>query len=482
MGMTHVSADYFERVADQWDDLRAGYFSEAVRAVAIRKAYLRPEYHVADIGAGTGYMTAGLAPLVQHVFALDGSKEMLDIARKKMQDLKNITFQEADGLALPLPDGSLDAVFANMYLHHCPEPLAAIQEMSRLLRPGGRLVITDMDTHPYTWLRTEMADAWQGFERDQIHAWFQQAGLVNVIVDCTGEDCFAEPEHPQDLEPEQHQAHISTFVAVGTRRLPGVREAVQAGYGATAEGKSGFCSSPAEESMTSCCVSPNSEQLIPLEVIQSPQFMTGYTVESLAEAPQDAVEISLGCGNPLTLAGLQPGEVVLDIGSGGGIDAFLAARQVGPSGRVIGVDMTPAMLARARTSAEKAGFSQVEFRQGQAEALPAEDGLVDVVISNCVINLCEDKGQVFGEAFRVLKNGGRLEVSDMVTSQAFPCELAASSADWAGCVFGALPEGEYLDLIAQAGFKEIVARRSTMEQVVPGVSVYSVAVSARKSS
>ena len=180
--------------------------------------------------------------------------------------------------------------------------------------------------------------------------------------------------------------------------------------------------------------------------------MLGYTPDVLGAAPREAVEISLGCGNPLALAGLQTGESVLDIGSGGGIDAFLAARQVGPLGRVIGVDMTPAMLERARNTAERAGYSQVEFRQGQAEALPVADNQVDVVISNCVINLCEDKGQVFGKPTGYLKSGGRLEVSDMVTSQAFPRELAADPAEWAGCVYGALPEQEYLDLISSGRF------------------------------
>jgi arsenite methyltransferase len=172
--------------------------------------------------------------------------------------------------------------------------------------------------------------------------------------------------------------------------------------------------------------------------------------------------------------------VVLDIGSGGGMDAFISARKVGTTGKVIGVDMTPAMLERARQAAVKAGLAQVEFRQGQAEALPVEDSVVDVVISNCVINLCEDKGRVFQEAYRVLKDGGRLEVSDVVTNQAFPLEMIAHAADWAGCVFGALPEQEYLDLVAQAGFRDLGVRRSQSAEVVPGVSTYSIIVSARK--
>ena len=182
MTMTPASKEYFDQNAEKWDGLQASYYTEALRTTAIRKAYLRPEYIVADIGAGTGFMTAGLAPLVHQVCALDGSMAMLDIARKNLDAFSNVIYREADGLKLPLSDESMDAVFANMYLHHCPDPMAAILEMSRLLRPGGRLVITDMYSHPYAWLREEMADTWQGFEHDQMRSWLRQAGLVNVIV------------------------------------------------------------------------------------------------------------------------------------------------------------------------------------------------------------------------------------------------------------------------------------------------------------
>ena len=206
----------------------------------------------------------------------------------------------------------------------------------------------------------------------------------------------------------------------------------------------------------------------------------GYAVEDLLAAPEDAAGLSLGCGNPLALAGLQPGEVVLDIGSGAGLDSFLAAKKVGESGKVIGVDMTPAMLERARATAERAGIGNVEFRQGFAEALPVEAGTVDVVISNCVINLSEDKGRVFREAFRVLKPGGRLELSDVVTGGALPFELRENSQGWAECVTGALPEQEYLDLIEQAGFEKPILRRSPSMGSAAGVPVYSAIVSAVK--
>jgi arsenite methyltransferase len=200
----------------------------------------------------------------------------------------------------------------------------------------------------------------------------------------------------------------------------------------------------------------------------------------LLAAPQEAADMSLGCGNPIVMSALKPGEIVLDIGSGGGLDAFLAAGKVGPTGKVIGVDMTPAMLERARTSAKRSGITNVEFRQGYAEDLPVDDSSVDVILSNCVINLTEDKGRVFREAFRVLKPGGRLEVSDMVTSGPMPMDLRESAAGWAECVTGALPEQEYLDLVSQAGFQNVTTRRSASMGESGEVYVYSVIASARK--
>ena len=236
MSMTQASSSYFEQVARQWDTLRSGYFTEAVRTAAIEKAYLRPEMVVADIGAGTGFISAGLAPLVQKVIAIDGSPAMLEVARKNLAPFNNVEYQVGEGLAIPLPDGSVDAAFANMYLHHCPDPLAAIAEMVRIIKPGGRLVITDMDTHPYAWLKDEMADEWMGFERDQVRAWFKAVDLVNVIVDCTGESCCAESRNPELKDAQGRSASISIFVATGTRRLR-MQSAVKEAYSAAAQSK-----------------------------------------------------------------------------------------------------------------------------------------------------------------------------------------------------------------------------------------------------
>jgi ubiquinone/menaquinone biosynthesis C-methylase UbiE/DNA-binding transcriptional ArsR family regulator len=482
MSMTPASSKYFEQVAGEWDNLRSGFFSEAVRETAIAKAYLRPEMVAADVGAGTGFMAAGLAPLIQHVHVLDGSPAMLEVARKNLSAFTNIEYHRADVLLLPLREASVDVVFANMLLHHCPDPLAAIQEMVSVLKPGGRLVITDVDVHPYTWLKEEMADVWMGFERDQVRAWFKDTGLVNVMVDCTGQSCCAETHEPQAAVQHDRPVNISVFVASGTRRVA-MREKVKDAYSAAAQGACD-CSGMQEPASAACCSdSPQSKPCCSEDTLtpnQAVNFATAYSPEERAAVPPEAEEISLGCGNPLALANLRPGEVVLDIGSGGGMDSFLAAGRVGPTGRAIGVDMTPAMLARARATALKAGISNVEFRQGQAESLPVEDGSVDVILSNCVINLCEDKGQVFREAYRVLKPGGRLEVSDVVTSGALPLELRQDAGEWAGCVSGALPEQEYLDLIAQAGFTNVTTRRSTSSGETGGVSVYSVIASARK--
>ncbi len=456
MSMTSESQVYFEQNATQWDALRTGYFPEAVREAAIARAYLRPEMEVADVGGGTGFMSAGLAPLVGRVHLVDGSAPMIDVARRNLAGFANVTYHHSDGATLPFADGSLDAVFANMYLHHCSDPLVAVREMVRVLKPGGRLLITDLDLHPYEWLREEMADVWQGFDREQLRAWYHEAGLVNVFVACTGEACCAESADATLTDTQDRKAQISVFVAVGTRSVTGTTEAVAAGYTERAEA-TGSCS----------CGAPQ-----PFEI--------GYDALSLAAIPEETAALSLGCGNPIGQAKLQPGEAVLDLGSGGGIDALLAARAVGPTGKVIGLDMTPAMLAHAREAARKAGVSHVEFREGRIESMPIADASIDVILSNCVINLADDKGRVFSEAARVLKPAGRLVVSDIVTGGPLPSVMRTDPEQWAGCVAGALPESEYLDLLAEAGFTSVQAERGEVRGEFEGVPVYSLYVKATR--
>jgi len=219
------SQTYFAQVAGQWDEIRAGYFTEHMRSAAIAKVEamhsspLRPEAVVADVGTGTGFVALGLAPKVAKVIGFDASPEMLAVARRNLAAFSNVEFREAPGDHLPLPDGALDAAFANMYLHHAPDPAGAIRELARVLRipdpvsgkPGGVLCLTDLDTHDHTWLRKQMADLWLGFERDDIRRWFAEAGLTGIDVDCAeGACCAADPTGK--IEP------LSIFVAIGRKQ------------------------------------------------------------------------------------------------------------------------------------------------------------------------------------------------------------------------------------------------------------------------
>ncbi|MCA0457488.1 MAG: arsenite methyltransferase [Chloroflexi bacterium] len=210
-----------------------------------------------------------------------------------------------------------------------------------------------------------------------------------------------------------------------------------------------------------------------------------YDSGMLEGLPADVTGISLGCGDPVTIAGLHTGETVLDLGSGGGIDCFLAARQVGENGYVIGVDMTPAMLDKANANKLKMGVQNVEFRRGQIEALPVQDNTIDVIMSNCVINLSPDKQSVFREAFRVLKSGGRIAVSDIVTEGEFSAELRADTTKWAECVTGAIDVSTYTGYMREAGFTNIqVVDKSSAEGIIEVKAgmprVYSARITADK--
>lgn len=220
-----------------------------------------------------------------------------------------------------------------------------------------------------------------------------------------------------------------------------IHQTVRARYGSIANGQVSCCGG--STGGASCCSNETTSTALL------------YDEELVADLPVDVTGLSLGCGDPVTIAALRPGEIVLDLGSGGGIDCFLAARQVGETGYVIGVDMTPEMLAKANANKAKLGVENVEFRAGQIEALPVDDASVDVIISNCVINLSPDKAAVFSEAFRVLKPGGRVSISDIVTEGAFSPELRADLAQWAECVTGAIDVEQYTSLMRAAGFSNI---------------------------
>jgi arsenite methyltransferase len=221
----------------------------------------------------------------------------------------------------------------------------------------------------------------------------------------------------------------------------GIRKTVRERYGARAKAGTSCCGTS-----RSCCGSQGSPDSVSQAI--------GYSEEQLSAIPEGA-DLGLGCGNPTALASLKEGETVLDLGSGAGIDCFLAAQAVGPSGRAIGVDMTAEMVERARENARKNGIENVEFRLGEIEHLPVADGSVDVVISNCVVNLSPDKPQVFRDAFRALKPGGRMFLSDIVLLKPLPEEVKTSIEAYVGCVAGASMKADYLAAIEAAGFRDV---------------------------
>lgn len=211
---------------------------------------------------------------------------------------------------------------------------------------------------------------------------------------------------------------------------------------------------------------------------------TLYDEKLVADLPAEIANFSLGCGDPITLAGLWTGETVLDLGSGGGLDCFLAAREVGPTGRVIGVDMTPEMLSKARAAAVRLDAANVEFREGYLENLPVGDSVVDVVISNCVINLSPDKPQVFREVFRVLKPGGRVAVSDIVSNGPLPKSVQTNMGAWGACVAGALEVSEYVRQLSEAGFTRVqVQPKGRTDEALAALPIglpFSATITARK--
>jgi arsenite methyltransferase len=241
-----------------------------------------------------------------------------------------------------------------------------------------------------------------------------------------------------------------------------VREQVRRRYGATARGETSSCDD-------GCCNSTSADIL-------------GYSAEESAIAPEGA-NLGLGCGNPLAIASLRAGQVVLDLGAGAGFDCFLAARAVGSSGKVIGVDMTHEMLSKARENAQKNGFTNVDFRLGEIEALPVADDSIDVIISNCVINLSPEKQRVFDEAFRVLKPGGRLAIADMVATAPLPDEIKSDWGAYTGCMAGASEITALQRMLEVSGFKNIKiapkdSSRSFIREWLPGKRVEDYLVSA----
>jgi ubiquinone/menaquinone biosynthesis C-methylase UbiE len=205
------SNPYFAQVADQWDKLRAGYFTEEMRDAAIAKANLPASAVVADIGTGTGFVASGLAPFVARVVGFDASPAMLAVARKNLSRFANVELRESPGDQLPVSDGIFDGVFANMYLHHAPDPLRAIREMVRVLKTGGTLCITDLDTHDHAWLSQQIADLWLGFKREDLRKWFAEAGLRKIEVDDAEGTCTP-------TGPDGKMDPLNIFVAIGIKQ------------------------------------------------------------------------------------------------------------------------------------------------------------------------------------------------------------------------------------------------------------------------
>ena len=205
----------------------------------------------------------------------------------------------------------------------------------------------------------------------------------------------------------------------------------------------------------------------------------GYSIEEIKDLPSDISEFSLGCGNPVALADIRNGETVLDIGSGGGLDVFLAARKVGPKGKVIGLDMTEQMVEKARKNARKGNYNNVEFKLGEAENIPVKDNSVDLVMSNCVINLVPNKEKAYREIYRILKPGGRFVISDLVTEKELDESIRDNPEKLVACVGGALTEKGYIGVIKKAGFKNVnILKKSSM--VVSGIKVFSETIKGEK--
>ena len=253
-----------------------------------------------------------------------------------------------------------------------------------------------------------------------------------------------------------------------------IKDSVKERYGEIAR------SSENEAGGCSCC----GEVIDPFGLIQpqTQSTLMGYSVEEIGSVPADAV-MGLGCGNPQAIAALRPGEVVLDLGSGAGFDSFLAGRQVGESGKVIGINMTPDMIKRAQENAAKGAFENVEFRLGDIEDMPVDDNSIDVILSNCVINLSPDKAAVYREAYRVLKAGGRLAISDMVASGDIPPEIKNDMNLYSSCVAGALKVDELEQILNEAGFNNIEINpkdesREFINKWTPGIPIEDYVLSA----
>ena len=439
------STAYFESVATSWSDIRQDLFPDDLRDKALDAVPLRPGALAADLGAGTGFLSEGLLERGLRVVAVDQSPAMLAELEGRLGPRTELETRQGTAEALPIADGEVDYVFSNMFLHHVEDPAAALREMARILAPGGRLVLTDLDAHQHEFLRTEHHDRWLGFDRSDVLGWLRAAGLEEAKVRDTRDSCCSSSACGGE------EARIGVFLASGTKpggdadaadRDEAVRQAVRRRYAQAAR-------QAASGTAAGCGCGCGTE--VEIESLISRGHYDGQT----EELPRSAVEASLGCANPVALADLRSGETVLDLGSGGGIDVILSARRVGPEGRVYGLDMTDEMLDLARRNVAEAGVDNVELLRGILEQVPLPDESVDVVLSNCVINLSPDKPRALAEAFRVLRSGGRFAVADVVATRPMPEAVRRQVGLWSACVAGALTVDDYRAALTGAGFEDV---------------------------
>lgn len=329
-----------------------------------------------------------------------------------------------------------------------PHRLALLERLSSCCRPGTKWQGTNADLANVGELAQglNLAPSTVSHHLKEL----VRAGLISTERQGKFVICWLEPQVLYELAAFFKERAQGPAPEEGEEKMENdqvIRDAVRERYRRVAEQSS---PTNAKNSSCGCCGSGDS-----CSSLNQTGEALGYSVEELASVPEGA-NLGLGCGNPQAIAGLKPGETVLDLGSGGGFDCFLAARQVGPTGRVIGVDMTPAMVAKGRKNAGKMQAGNVEFRLGEIEHLPVSDSSVDVIISNCVINLAPDKEPVCKEALRTLKPGGRLAISDVVAIKPLPAQMKQDMDLWAGCAAGALLKEELESLLASLGFQEIV--------------------------
>lgn len=276
-----------------------------------------------------------------------------------------------------------------------------------------------------------------------------------------------------DYYHQPQTEYVYIVAANAAKNAESVKGEIRSAYGNVAEANN----------QNKCCGNPRSCCGVSAKPDEAYTQELGYTKEELQSVPEGC-NMGLGCGNPQAIASLKPGEFVLDLGAGGGFDVFLAAKKVGPNGKVYGVDMTPEMVSKARNNASKNGYQNVEFLLGEIEHLPLPNNTVDVIISNCVVNLSTNKSNVFNEAFRVLKDGGRLAISDMVAYKPLPKEMIDNAELYCNCISGAITMNELKSILAKAGFTDIMiepqeSSRMFIKDWVPGSDAENYVVSAK---